>query len=232
MRYAVYYAPRPEQALANLGRSWLGRDAETGAAVPPPSWTEDWAAEWPGLTAEPRRYGFHGTLKPPFRLAAGGTVEALHGAVARLAADHRPVALAGLQPAVLDGFLALVETVPCAALAALADACVTELDRFRAPPTAAELARRRAAPLTPRQDDNLRRWGYPYVFDMFRFHMTLTGRVAERARRDALEALLTAHFGTALAGPVAVEDLCLFVEPAPGAPFTVLARWPLGGAAP
>ena len=71
----------------------------------------------------------------------------------------------------------LRETEPSAALQALADACVEQLDRFRAPPSDAELARRRRASLTPRQDAMLVRWGYPYVFDTWFFHMTLTRRL-------------------------------------------------------
>jgi hypothetical protein len=74
--------------------------------------------------------------------------------------------------------------------------------------------------LSAEEFHNLHRWGYPYVFESFRFHMTLTGRVAggeaERVRR-ALDEV----FGAALAVPVPVDGIALFVEPEPGAPFTI-----------
>lgn len=231
-RYAVYFAPDPAGALAAAGRSWLGRDAETGVFLMPPAGLGPGAAAWPALTAEPRRYGFHATLKPPFRLAEGRTADGLHAAVAALAAATPRFDLPGLQVAALDGFLALTETAPCAALDALAGACVADLDGFRAPPTEAELARRRKAALEPRHEAHLARWGYPYVFDCFRFHMTLTGRIGDERRREALRRHLADHFAAALADPVAVDALCLFVEPEPGAPMVVAARLPLGPAGP
>lgn len=227
-RYALYYAPAPASDLAALGRAWLGRDAETGTALPPPPWAGAWAADWAALTAEPRRYGFHATLKPPFRLAPGRDPAALHRAVEALAEATPGVRVDGLAVAALDGFLALVPAAPCPALGTLADRCVAALDAFRAPPGPAELARRQAAPLTPRQQSHLARWGYPYVFDDYRFHMTLTGRLAAPERQEALRRLLADRFAPALRGPVPVDSLCLFVQPAAEAPFTIARRLPLG----
>ena len=48
---------------------------------------------------------------------------------------------------------------------------------FARPPGAAELERRRKAGLSAAQEKMLLRWGYPYVLDEFRFHLTLTGRL-------------------------------------------------------
>ncbi|MCS6892587.1 MAG: DUF1045 domain-containing protein [Rhodovarius sp.] len=220
-RFALYWAPTLEDPLHALGSRWLGRDAETGAALPQP--------DLPGmaeLTAEARRYGLHATLKAPFRLAR--PYAEFRAAAAALARRTRPFLLPPLRVDELDGFLALRESAPCPPLQALADACVIELDPFRAPLSEEELARRRRSPLSPRQEAYLERWGYPYVLDQWRFHVTLSRRLgaAERALlRPAAEALL----GEAAARPRLVCELCLFSEAAPGAPFLIAERLPLGG---
>ena len=83
MRYAIYFAPPPGSLFHTLGSRWLGRDAFTGEQLEQP-------AE-PGLSAvtgDPRRYGFHATMKPPFALRDPVRPEALLRAVAALASEH------------------------------------------------------------------------------------------------------------------------------------------------
>ncbi|MDJ1008863.1 MAG: DUF1045 domain-containing protein [Paracoccaceae bacterium] len=187
-RYAVYYLPE-DDALAGFGAAWLGWDVALAAPVDHPE-TDLPLAEF---TATPRKYGFHGTLKPPFRLAEGRTADGLFAAVAALAAASPAVELRGLELAGLGHFLALVPEGGAAGLADLAARIVTDLDGFRAAPTPEDLARRRAGGLTPRQDEMLAAWGYPYVLDEFRFHLTLTGRLGDRdltlARTEAARLL-------------------------------------------
>ena len=221
-RHAIYYAPPTGGALARLGASWLGRDAETGATPTQPD-VEGIAA----LTAAPRRYGLHGTLKPPMRLAEGSTPDDLLAALAALAQTCAPVELGRLQLQRLGGFLALVPDPQPAALEALAARTVTELDPLRAPPPEAELARRRAAGLSRRQDALLLRWGYPHVMEEFRFHVTLTGQLPDAAASPLLHAA-EAHFADALAEPQRLADLALFGEDADGV-FHLLRRVPLTG---
>ncbi len=222
-RVAVYYAPRPEDSLSGLSAAWLGRDPENGAAVVQP--------DLPGLaevTAEPRLYGFHATLKPPMRLRAGADWDALLRAAADLAAAVAPFALPPLAVADVHGFLALRETEPSPALQALADLAVAWFEEFRAAPTEAELARRLRAGLSAAQTAMLHRFGYPYVFGMWFFHMTLTRRLSaeEKARyRPAAERYLA----PALARQRCVCDICLFTQEAPSDPFVLAARLPLGG---
>ena len=103
-----------------------------------------------------------------------------------------------------------------------------EFDEFRRPADEAELARRRTAPLTPRQDELLLRWGYPYVLEQWRFHLTLTGRLPDE-ERAAVMTILCQRFGGVIERPLQVNDLCIFRQPATGRPFTVLARFRLGG---
>jgi hypothetical protein len=160
-RYAIYYAP-PPGALADFAAHWLGWDAATGRAVAHP-WVQGLPRDVAELTETPRKYGFHGTIKPPFRLAVGQDAESLHRATADLAARLTPVTLNGLALHRLGGFLALTPEGDASALATLAAEVVTELDAFRAPPDAAEIVRRRPDRLTPRQRALLDRWGYPYV---------------------------------------------------------------------
>lgn len=222
-RVAAYYAPAPHDPLFTAGAAWLGRDPERGTPVPQPDIPD--LAE---VTAEPRVYGFHATLKPPMCLAPGCQWSDVLTAATELADCTAPFALPRLAIADLFGFLALRETVPCPSLQALADASVAYLDRFRAAPSEAELARRRRADLTARQDEMLLRWGYPYVFDTWFFHMTLTRRLDAEKKRRVLPAA-EAHFARALATPPLVADLCLFVQPAPGEPFVIAARLPLHG---
>lgn len=225
-RYAVYWAPPRGSALARFGAAWLGRDAETGGPVPHPE-VSGLPLPVAEITAAPRRYGFHATLKPPFRLAEGTEFAELDHAAMALAAGIAPVEAPALTPARIGSFIALVPSAPCPALASLAGRCVTALDCFRAPPGAAELARRRAAGLTPGQEALLARWGYPYVRDEYRFHLTLTGALEPAVANAALEVLtdLTASF---CVEPMAVAEICLFAESRTGE-FHILRRYALTG---
>ena len=208
---------------------WLGRNPESGqtrALRPVPGIAFERLAE---ITAEPCLYGFHGTLKPPIALADDASERDLLEAVGRFAATWRAFSVPSLDLAELSDFLALVPAARCAELQDLADQCVVEFDEFRRPADEAELARRRGAVLTPRQDELLLRWGYPYVLDQWRFHLTLTGRLPDEAERSAVAAILRQRFASFLEQPLAVRDLAVFRQPAPGRPFTVLARFRLGG---
>ena len=224
-RYAIYAAPPTGAPLARWGAAWLGRDAESGAvpAPPPvPGWSE---ADLARVTAAPRHYGLHATLKPPFRLAAGADEGKLLAAAEAVAASLPPPSPTRLRLTAIGGFLALVPDGPAPALHALADACVERLDPFRAPPDAAELARRRPQRLSAREREHLSRWGYPYVFDTFRFHITLTGSL-EAVERDALHRALTPLVAPVIAAPLRLDDIALFVQEN-GAPFRLARRFPL-----
>ncbi len=221
-RYAVYYAPRPG-AFADRAADWLGRDPATGDMRTQP----DLGLPAAEITGEPRRYGFHGTIKPPFRLATGTTFGDLDRAMQSLARRLVPVALPRLRIANLDGFLALVPDGDAAAVQQLGARVVRDLDPLRAPLTEAEIARRRPERLTPRQRALLDQWGYPFVMEEFRFHLTLTDRL-ESDMANLAEPVLAAHFAPVLPRPFVVGDLCLFGEPAEGS-FRLLHRYALTG---
>ncbi|WP_251781411.1 DUF1045 domain-containing protein [Caldimonas mangrovi] len=223
-RYAVYFAPAANHPLWETGCRWLQRDPLS----PDTGWPEPARPH----ISEPRRYGFHATLKPPFRLREPWSETALLGAVARLASRTPAFDMPVLDVAWLGRFLALR---PAQALGAdhplqrLADACVIDLDTFRAPPTDEERARRHSLTLTPQQQALLEAHGYPYVLSEWRFHMTLTDPLdaLPGEPRDALLERAREHFGEALGVPMRCDALCLFVEPAPGRPFRLATRFEL-----
>jgi putative phosphonate metabolism protein len=217
-RVALYYAPLPDDPLTQSSSAWLGRDPVTNAAVPQPL-----IPGVAGITAEPRGYGFHATLKPPMRLTAGTDYVAFEDAVRATAATIAPFDLPPLAVSDLRGFLALRETHPCPALQALSDACVEQLDSFREPPSEDELAHRRRARLSPEQDAMLLRWGYPYVLGTWFFHMTLTRRLSYAEKATILPAA-ESWFAPALAVSRRVEDICIFTQATANAAFNLAAR--------
>lgn len=219
-RYAVFYAPPEGEALERFGGGWLA-----GAPVPPVDLPP---ARIRAATATPARYGFHGTLKPPFALAAGRDVDQLRAALATLAGRLAPARMAGLDLRAIGRFLALVPRPDDAPIRPVAAACVEALDDFRAPPPADEIARRRAAGLSARQEALLARWGYPYVMEEFRFHLTLTGALDDD-ERAAVAVALGPAIAPLLAAPFTVEALTLFGDPGRGRPFARLESYPLTG---
>lgn len=225
VRYAIYYAPRPEEPLAAFGRSWLQRDAEEKGPgrSPPPSDLSD-VGKFDVVSA-PRHYGLHATLKPPFVPRAGVTAAVVVDAVGDLAARRSVVSIGRVELKSIGRFLALVPSAPAVGLEELAADCVAALDHMREPPTDAEVARRRGADLTARQDELLRLWGYPYVMEQFRFHITLTGPLDAVARGRVYSALAPL-IAPLTRDEMLVRDLVVFVEEY-GAPMHVLARIPL-----
>lgn len=220
-RYAIYFSPAPHSALARFGAAWLGGDPATGPAIEgiAPSRIVE-------MTETARHYGFHATLKAPFTLADGQTEAALDRALVEFAQRHAPVTGLRLTVGTLDGFLALLLPAESAGVRNLAAACVRELDAFRRPPSEAELRRRRQAPLSTLEDALLRRWGYPYVMEAFRFHMTLTSRLPDDERERLLPALRR------MAAPVtdgafAADAVSLFQQEDSDSAFRLLRRYPL-----
>ena len=222
-RIALYYAPATDDPLHQRASAWLGRNAVSGAEISQPAIAGIDIAE---VTADARGYGFHATLKPPFRVQ--GDIQAALQTAQDFAARTAPFALPPLNVTDLDGFLALREESPCPALHALADGAVAALDARRAPLTEAEIARRRPEKLTPRQREYLASWGYPYVFAEWRFHMTLTRRLTPAEKAIILPAVTDA-LGDTPAISRTVTDICIFAQAAPGAPFTNLERLKLRG---
>lgn len=229
MRYAVYFTPAREEPLAQTAAGWLGRDAYGGEAGRHDVVAGLSAAEIAFHTASARRYGFHATLKAPFHLARDQDEKSLIGAFEAFCAARTPLILPRTRLAQMGGFFALVPTERVSQLDILAAEAVRAFEPFRAPLSDAEIARRNPEALTAAQLRNLHGWGYPYIFDEFRFHMTLTGRVSDEDSPRLARAIESA-FGPLLDGPLAIDTLALFVEPEPGAPFIVHTARALGAA--
>lgn len=228
MRYALYFAPAAAHSLWLAGNAWLGRDPELGCRLASPELPGFAPEQVAAITASPRRYGLHATLKAPFRLDAGRSEAELRDRLTDFCAAHMAFDLPPLQVEAVDDFIALRTACRSRGLHDLAAACVRHFDDFRAPPDAAELARRRPETLDAEARVRLARWGYPHVFEGFEFHVSLTGAMAAEVR-DALLPWLADYFAPALAVPLAFDALALYMEPAPGADFRLLQRFPLVG---
>ncbi len=225
-RYAIYFVPSPDGVFAAFGTRAIGYDVSTGAPVPfhddaafralaPEKWSES-----------PARYGFHATLMAPFKLADGESEAGLVEAVDHLAGRLWAVDLGHLAVRELGRFLALTPKGPTTAIDQLAVSCVITLEPFRAPLAPADLSRRLAAPLTPRQSGYVEQFGYPYVLDEFRFHMTLTGPIPDENRRAKARTALAALYQP-LDRPQCVDALTICRQPDRDGPFRVLSRHPL-----
>lgn len=223
-RVAIYAAPDPQSVWWRVGSEWLGRCASQAVAVTQPIIRGIDPAELLRLTSEPRRYGWHATLKAPFRLEPGVGFPALREALTAIAQDHHAFDIGHFNVTHLGKFIALQPVDPPAALNALANDCVRRLQPLAAPLNEHELARRRSARLTQEEDALMLAWGYPWVLDRFNFHFSLTGPLtgltAESLSR--LHQSATDHFRNL--PPLRLDRLSVFVEPSPGGDFDLLEQ--------
>lgn len=227
-RYAIYYAPAPESPLWAFGSAVLGYDAATGTRRPPMAPEGFSQDEWTAITAQPRRYGFHATLKAPFRLADGATEDDLVAAGHAFAGGRKRFPLPELDVNAIEGFVALTSIERSEALEALGAGCVEAFEPFRAPLSGEELARRLKSPLNERQREALERWGYPHVFEDFRFHMTLTGPLRETEAGKAAEGLSVLYEAQAASIATTVDAVTLYVEESPAEGFRIVDRFVFG----
>ncbi|HEY2248690.1 MAG TPA: DUF1045 domain-containing protein [Bradyrhizobium sp.] len=222
-RYAIYYAAPRGSALDHFGAEHLGYDARTGDDL---SFPDGLPADWRELTSDPRKYGFHATLKAPFALAPGGNEAALAAACADFARTLRAIPVIAPVVNAISGFIAVVPAESSDGLTQLAADCVRAFDPFRAALTPEGRARRNPDALTQRQRDHLDRWGYPYVMEEFRFHMTLTGRLEGTRRRPVLD-LLTERFHKTGVNSFAIDSIALFKQTEAQSRFRIMGEWRL-----
>ncbi len=222
-RYAIYYAAAPGSALDRFGAAMLGYDAYGGCDLPLP---EGVPPDWRDLSEDPRKYGFHATLKAPMTLADGKTEADVTAACKTFASAPRSIPI--IKPVVdsISGFIAVIPATPSPELQQLAADATREFDSFRAPLTAEDRARRNPAKLSPRQCDYLDRWGYPYVMEEFRFHMTLTGRLGSE-RRETVVAMLRERFAEIELAQLAIDRIALFRQESATSRFAIIGHWPL-----
>lgn len=224
-RYAIYYVPAPGSDLDRFGAELLGYDAFGGEDLPFPEGLQA-VPDWRDLTGDPRKYGFHATLKAPMSLAPGKTEAELLATCAAFAATPRPIPL--IRPVVgsIEGFIAVIPAEPPPELIQLAADSVSQFDSFRAPLSEADRARRNPSQLTPVQREHLDRWGYPYVMDEFRFHMTLTGRLGAE-RREPVLAMLAERFVALNLPTLPIDRIAVFRQESNAARFRIVNHWKL-----
>jgi Protein of unknown function (DUF1045) len=218
-RYAVYFAPGPGTPLKEFGDSIFA----TGRLP----------ADTVGLTAEgwkdaPQRYGFHATLKAPFHLRAGHDETDICQAARIVAALVPGLQIARLTVTLVDDFIALTPAHASSEPGLLAQACVRGFDHLRAPLTEQDRARRLATGLSAQEIAYLDAWGYPYVFDHFQFHMTLTGPLAPKDAEPMQRAL--AHYYAPFDGPVDIDAITICRQPSRDARFEIWQRFELASA--
>ncbi len=225
-RYAIYFTAGADSALSRFGAELLGYDACTGDEVPFPDEALRTAPDWRDITMDPRKYGFHGTLKAPMALVAGREEAELMSACATFASKAQPIPL--IRPVVdsISGFIAVIPAEPVAELQQLAADCVRDLNSLRAPLTAEDRVRRKPEKLSERQRDYLDRWGYPYVMEEFRFHMTLTGQLDAERRGPILE-MLRGRFAALNLDTLAIDRIALFRQDDAKARFRIIGEWAL-----
>jgi len=225
-RYAIYYVPAPGSGLDRFGAHLLGYDAFGGGDLPFPDGMLQATPDWPDLTSDPRKYGFHATLKAPMSLAPGKTEVELLAACAAFAATPRPIPV--IRPAVgsIEGFIAVIPAEPSPELIRLAADCVSAFDSFRAPLTDVDRARRKPSQLTTAQREYLERWGYPYVMDEFRFHMTLTGRL-DTDRLEPLLKVLADRFAALGLDTLPIDRIAVFRQDNAASRFRIVDHWQL-----
>jgi putative phosphonate metabolism protein len=225
-RYAIYYVPARGSELNRFGAALLGYDAFGGDDLPFPEEVVQAVPDWRELTADPRKYGFHATLKAPFILTPGKSEAELFAACNAFAATPRAIPV--IKPVVgsISGFIAVIPAEPPPELIRFAADCVTAFDSFRAPLTDADRARRNPPKLSPAQREHLDRWGYPYVMEDFRFHMTLTGRLGSE-RREPVLAMLKARFSALGLATLAIDRIAVFRQDSAASRFRIVNQWEL-----
>jgi putative phosphonate metabolism protein len=225
-RYAIYFVAAPGSDLDRFGAQLLGYDAFSGEELPFPDGVADFTPDWRELTRDPRKYGFHATLKAPLALAQGRSETALIAACEAFAATPRPIPQ--IRPVVdsISGFIAVVPAERSSELERLAADCTCEFDSFREALTPEDRARRNPSALTPRQREHLDRWGYPYVMEDFRFHMTLTGRL-DAARRGPILTMLRERFSAIGLARLAIDRIALCRQDQANSRFRIVNHWKL-----
>jgi putative phosphonate metabolism protein len=224
-RVAIYFAPPTDSVLWNAGSKWLGRCAATNNPVQQPVVKSLTAAQLSELTAEPRRYGWHATLKAPFRLGDGASFRDVCDAMQALSKGREPFELPHLTASRMGQFLALRPMQTPLELERLAADCVKQLQPLARTLSKDDLDRRRRAGLTPDQDRLLTLWGYPYVLEHYRFHFSLTGPLTGLTAENLAHLLEAASDHFHVLPACQIDRISIFVEQTPGAPFRLIEQF-------
>jgi Protein of unknown function (DUF1045) len=216
MRYAIYFCPASDTALGRLGQNWLA------ASPHAPELTGISTERRNALLFKVRRYGWHATIRAPFMPAVDVAYDDVRRAVASVAHACASFELP-LHIHRLAGFLALRPCVDGAAPKQLAAICLTALLPLCAP-LSNEVLERRSVGLDADEAGLLQGYGYPYVLDRYRFHLTLSAPATEseeNAMREWLEPRVAELPSTRM------DALSICREATPGGAFELVERIPL-----
>src|SRR5689334_21552113 len=97
-RYAIYFVPSADSALYRFGARLLGYDSFSGKALPFADAIEAQLLDWKEISGDPRKYGFHATLKASMTLASSKTESELASVMQAFA--QRPRAIPVTTPVV------------------------------------------------------------------------------------------------------------------------------------
>jgi putative phosphonate metabolism protein len=227
-RYAIYYTPPRLSRLAQFGAHILGYDCYLGADVAHSALDDIDPAALALITEQPRRYGFHATIVAPFALNEQSEAD-LAEELLVFSRARAPVSVGALVISTISRFVALVPAVEPRGISELADDCLRAFDRYRAPLSQSDRDRRSlGGALTSHQLSLMDRWGYPYVLDEFRFHMTLAGPLPEH-RMDAVKASLSHAYEELAHTNHEIDALSLMRQDDRDQPFKVIDRCRLCG---
>jgi len=224
-RYAIYYTPSPDTPLGQFGTAWLNHTNGTASAVKITTSRLD-PARVAAITESSRRYGLHGTLKPPFELNPATTLDALLAAARVFARSVAPVEIPALELAIIGKFIALTPVSQSAALEKLSAKCVRAFEAFRMPLSDQQVANYKRNKLTVHQEQMLEHWGYPYVMEEFRFHISLTDRIDDDEERQAVLENLQTLAAPILGQPTTISDITIFSQAGRDEPMTEITRIP------
>ena len=179
-RVAIYFLPKKNSSLENFGKNLLGRDINKKKKI---SLTRrqkyfinrgfTYFDELKDYCEQPAKYGFHATLKAPFRLKRNVKTKNFYDVISHIAAQHSRFKIKGLKIVYSKKFTFITSRKPNKLLINLESDLVKHLDTFRAELNKTEIKKRIPDSLTFKQNKYLKEWGYPFVFDQFKFHMTL-----------------------------------------------------------
>ena len=226
-RFAIYFAPEISSNLHTIGSQWLGRDSSSGKSIKQPNIKGVSSSYFYKVTKNPRLYGFHATLKAPFRLNTEFTLTDLCSQIQRLSTLSKPFSI-NLKVRELGNFITLMMDPNEQKMQNLASKLVENLDQFRAPLHQKEIDKRRMSDLTTSQDKNLLKWGYPYVFNDFRFHMTLTEKIPCKSDQELMVNLASLYFSENLDHTTKVSSISLFFQESSEANFLQIQQFALG----
>ncbi len=213
-RYAIYFIPEKNSILYRLGSALLGYDIYAGKSVEKPSIALPSGISAQELVAGVQHYGLHATVVAPFFLNETSEKELVHS-VNYFCQSNQPVIFPRVKVHLHQGFMAVcpaetenTEQTAYTPMQALAAKAVRFFYPLRKAPSDAEINSRLGAGLSTRQMEYLKRWNYPYVFEEYSFHITLTGMVNENDV-PCLNTVLYNYLEEALAEPLIIDRLCI-----------------------